>query len=210
MTTLSSVVGAVAGLGTATTIGLLAPPDGNDLALAAGVGGNAALLGTLLAFTVVPVGDGVVFERILRQDFGFGVGMLTGGAATLAALAASPLLDVSAGRTLATSAGGVVGASVGVGLGFLFVPVAVERPIHRERIAFGAGAVLHLLGSGLAFFLVPQSWTDVLAQADVPVGREAVVFEDGKFKLGVPAVQLMAVGETGRLGMGIGLFGGSF
>lgn len=205
VTGLSAVGGGLLGLSSATALAYTFPPTAADIGFATAAGGQAALLGTLVAFAAVPVGTDLVFERTKRLDFGFGVGLLTGGAITTAALWATPFVELHPGRVLVSSAAGLAGAALGVGLGYLFVPVSIDV---RGRIASGVGAGLQLIGAALAFVLVPDDWADAVMPTDQAVAGKALFLDEGRLRLGLPSVDLLPRPEG--LAVSVGLVGGRF
>lgn len=181
--------GTLFGFGVSAATAHLFRPTRADVGFVAAVGGLSLLAGTLAAFTAIPVGLPVLFDRVERTDFALGVGLASGGTLGLAATMLTPIVDMPAGRVVATSAGAIAGASLGVAGGYLFTPAALDV---RSRIASGVGVGGLLVGGGLAFFLVPDEWANAFAAKDGTVPTSLVARRADGWSLGVPLVHALA------------------
>jgi hypothetical protein len=200
----TAVAGAVSGLVLQSALGLTMPPAPNDIGAAVAFGGQAASAGLLLSLTLVPWSQDEVWGGgPLRHDFALGVGLLSGGAVTVGSLAFAPLLDLSPTRLLAASAAGLSAASLGLGLTYLFTPVAIGP---REQIASGVGVALQLIAFPAALVLFPADWADALDGVVSPEGS-ALVVDDGALKVGLPALRVLPTPEGGSA-LGVGLLSG--
>lgn len=182
------------GLTLGTVGALVKPPSQRDVTLMLSLSTLGTMAGTLATFTTLPVGVPVYFDRVLRFDLAVGAGMLSGAAGGGLGWLSSPLLDISQGRIIASSAAAMSAAGLGIATTYLLVPVSVDI---RTRIAAGVGLASQLLVGSLAFALFPDSWAGFFERRDIPVGREAVVLEDGQIKVGVPGIQVFSMGYAG-------------
>lgn len=202
----SAIGGALVGLTLSSALAFTLPPQPNDIGLALGIGGNGALLTTLLTLAAVPMATTTVLGDSTRVDFALGTGLLAGGVLTTGGLLLAPLVDVAPGRVLAATAAGVSAAGLGLGLTYLFTPVSVDV---RERIASGVGAGLHLLVTTATFAFLPASWVDAIAPRGSAPATTAVSFDEGALRLGLPLVRVMPTAD-GRVIASLPLVGGRF
>jgi hypothetical protein len=205
---ISSTVG---GLIVGGVMSLVLPPTSHDLTLIGATAGAFALFGTLLTYTIVPVGYPTVLFGAKRNDFAVGVGLMSGAFGAIGALVASPVLDFSYGRLLAASGTALAVTMTGLAVTYLVTPVNIDI---RSRIAAGMGTAVGVASGLLVFVLLPSSWADALEHVDVEVGREALVLEEGELKLGLPSFWVKPsdpiVGTKVGTEIGLGVFGGSF
>jgi hypothetical protein len=172
-----SLVGALAGVGVGAAVGYLAEPTLGDLGFASAAAGQGLILGTLVTFAATPVGF-LTVGNAPRSDFGFGVGLLSGGVFGVGALALAPVVELNPKRVMFATGVGMATAGLGLSIGYLSVPVTVDV---RQRIAAGIGAGALLIGTTLAWVLIPDSWTDA-----VSADGSAINVDDGEVRLGVP------------------------
>jgi hypothetical protein len=213
-TSVNALALGTAGLAVGTVGAWIKPPSQRDVTLIASLSTMGTLAGALGSFTVLAVGTPVYFERVQRLDLAIGIGMLSGSAGGSLAWMSSPLLDISHGRIVASSAAAMAAAGFGIATTYLLVPVNIDI---RTRIAAGVGLAGQMIAGGLAFVLLPDSWVGFVERRDIPVGREALVLEDGKLKWGIPGIQVFskdyrpsAVDDPATLSIGISLVGGRF
>ncbi len=177
--------GTVLGLGWSAASAYAFHPSRADVGLVAATSGLTMLAGTLTAFTVIPVGYELLFDRVQRTDFCFGAGMLAGGVAGLATTTLTPLVEMNAGRVVATSAGALMGASLGLAGGYLFTPVSLNV---RSRVASGIGLGGQLIGGALVFFLMPDEWVEKFASTESPPTGALLAFDKSGLRFDVPMV----------------------
>jgi hypothetical protein len=205
---ISSTVG---GLLVGGVMSLVLPPTAHDLTLIGATAGAFALFGTLLTYTIVPVGYPTVLFGAKRNDFAVGAGLMSGAFGAMGALVASPVLDFSYGRLLAASGAALATTMTGLAVTYLVTPVNIDI---RSRVAAGVGTAFGVASGLLVFVLLPSSWADALEHVDVEVGREALVLDDGELRLGLPSFWIKPsdpiVGTKVGTEVGIGLFGGRF
>ncbi len=146
-----------AGLVGATALAAFAPISANDNAVVMGTLAMAGLAGGLGAFTAVPVALTDV-GGVGRTDFGFGSVFAAAGALGLGSLALAPIVEVPAARTAAVVAGGLLGAGLGGGVAFAFVPAELET---GSRVAAGAGLVGQAVGMAVGAWLIPDAWLGI-------------------------------------------------
>lgn len=207
----SLITSTVGGLLVGSTMSLVLPPTTHDLTLIGSTAGAFALFGTLLTYTIVPVGYPTVLFGAKRNDFAVGVGLVSGALGAMGALVASPVLDFSYGRLLAASGTALAATMTGLAASYLLTPVNLDI---RSRIAAGVGTAFGVASGLLVFVLLPSSWADVLERVDVEVGREALVVDEGEVKIGLPSIDIRPsdpiVGTKTGTQFSIGLLGGHF
>jgi hypothetical protein len=203
------MAGGVTGLLLSSALAYTLPPSGSDVGFAAALGGQAAIAGILLALAAVPVGTPVLFDRVAREDFAVGIGLLCGGALGVTGLLLSPLVDFSAGRVLAASAAGLAGAGLGLGAGYLFTPTSVSV---RERVASGLAVGLQLVAGTLVFVLLPSDWAAALTGGPgEALAASALFWDEGSLRLGAPTLTWLqpAPGQVSPV-VALDIFAGRF
>jgi hypothetical protein len=192
--------GTVGALAAGTAYVYAVDVDDNDNALMASamlMGGLASGLGT---FAAVPVGLTKVGEAA-RSDFGLSAGLTGAGVFGLVALGAAPVVDVPAGRAAAATAGGLLGAGLLTGVGFLVI--SPDQVDVASRIATGLGLSGQVVGMTLAYLFVPEGW--------VSAGGAVVDVNAKEARLGLPtAVVYAPLPGQKQAPVGVTLLRGSF
>jgi hypothetical protein len=175
---LSLSLGTLGGVGVGAGAVLGGAMTANDDAMVLAVFGLGTLGATLGTFAAVPVGLETV-GAARRTDFALGAGLAGAGALSLAAVAASPFVEVESGRIGVLTAGGFVGGGVVTALGFLLIPRQLNV---SSRIACGLGLLGEIAGASLAGWLVPNTWlrssVALLGAPNANAGRDVgLVFE---------------------------------
>jgi hypothetical protein len=155
-------IGTGIGFGSGLLLSHVAPPTIRSNALAVGVGLLSGAGAALTLATVLPVNLAVVGSTD-RSEFLLGTSMATMGVATMAALAAAPLVDLSVGRSVAMAMGGLAGAGLAGSVAFAAIPNIDTKSRIAAGVALG-GMVAGTMGGALW----PSSWLpDALADAAV-------------------------------------------
>ncbi|MCP4501634.1 MAG: hypothetical protein GY822_16875 [Deltaproteobacteria bacterium] len=176
-----------AGLTLGTSYAYLFDVTGNDLALSAASGTAGLALGGLVALALTPetaslFEDVEFLPKVHRFDFAMGSGLFVGGSLSMLTLLASPVLELPTGRVVSALAASSSLAGVGLGLTYILLPVSFEG---RGQIAAGVGLLGQVIGVGLGYFLLPDSWVDDLAATQ---SQGLVSFSEGQFRPGMPRV----------------------